>query len=270
MIGIFAPDDRAMAEARRATHMRKTIVDLAGQENRLIELLPQNEAREFLRLAKRVRLTLDSTIARPDQRAEYLYFPERSVISAVANFAAGASAEMTAIGREGFAPVSAVLGADSPLATYIVQVPGNALQVSRSLLFSQINRFASLQAILNRYLMAFMGQILQSVACNATHTVEQRCARWLLTIRDRTRSETFQLTHEYLGEMLGVRRQHVSVVARTLQLAGLIRYHRGIMTIVDSAALERATCECYDTIARIYREQVETGLLPPTAIKSRA
>jgi CRP-like cAMP-binding protein len=259
-----------MPEMRRTTQLRKTTVDLAGQENRLIELLADNERREFLRLARRVSLLQGNLVARPGESVDYLYFPERCVISAVANFATGATAEMTAIGREGCVPVSSILGSESPLATCIVQVPGNTLQIGRGLLFSHMHRFAGLQVLLNRYLLAFMGQVLQSVACNATHTVEERCARWLLTIRDRTRSETFQLTHEYLGLLLGVSRQHVSVVARTLQSAGLIRYQRGTVTIADSAALERATCECYGTIGRLYREHVEGGLRSPPSVKSRA
>ena len=259
-----------MAETSRATQLRKTTIDIAGQENRLIELLADNERREFLRLAKRVSLLQGNLIARAGESAEFLYFPERCVISAVANFAAGASAEMTAVGREGCVPVSSILGSESPIATCIVQVPGNALQIGRGILFSHIHRFAGLQVILNRYLLAFMGQILQSVACNATHTVEERCARWLLTIRDRTRSETFQLTHEDFGLLLGVSRQHVSIVARTLQTAGLIRYHRGRMTVLDGVALERVACECYGVISRMYREHVETGLVPPASIKSRA
>lgn len=259
-----------MSETRRTTPIQGTTVDLASQDNRLIDLLPENERRDFLRLAKRVYLAQADVIACTDKRVEYVYFPERCIISAVARFAAGSSAEMTAIGREGCVPVSSVLGSEIPLATYIVQLPGTALQVSRSVLLSRMHRFANLQTILNRYMVAFMGQILQSVACNATHTVEERCARWLLTIRDRTGSDTFQLTHENFGELLGVSRQHVSVVAKLLQTAGLIRYHRGMITIMDGAALERTSCECYGTINRLYREHVESRPLSPTLVRSHA
>lgn len=240
----------------------KANIGIAGQGNHLLQLLAESEQLELLRIAQRIQLEHHTVLAQPEQKVQHVYFPETCVISAVANFATGATAEMIAVGREGFVPVLTILGSDYPLATYIVQVPGNALRISRGALLSHMHRSPGVRKILDRYLSAFIGHTLQSVACNATHTVEQRCAKWLLTIRDRTRNDTFQLTHEYFGELLGVTRQHVSIVARAFQKAELIRYQRGVVTIVNGAALEEVACECYSTIARMYEEHVGAGPRP--------
>jgi CRP-like cAMP-binding protein len=116
-----------------------------------------------------------------------------------------------------------------------------------------LQHHAKFRAACEAYAQAFLANLLQNVACNASHRVEQRCARWLLMCGDQAEDDCFELTHEYLAEMLGVRRSTVTVVARTLQNAGLIRYHRGAVRVVDRRRLETVACECY----RVVRDRYE-------------
>jgi CRP-like cAMP-binding protein len=114
------------------------------------------------------------------------------------------------------------------------------------------NNAGALQALLQRYTQALFSQVAQSSACNRLHSIEQRCARWLLLTRDRVGKDQFPLTQEFLAQMLGVQRSSVNGVASTLQKAGVIRYTRGVITILDGASLERVSCECYQVIAEEY------------------
>ena len=134
---------------------------------------------------------------------------------------------------------------DAPSSVY-VQVPGTALRMDAGLFRAELKRSPTLNLIMLRYTHAFFNQVAQSAACAHLHLVEQRCCRWLLMTRDRMPSGDFLLTHEFLGMMLGVRRTTVTDVMGELQKAGLVRYRRGHVTILDPEALHRRSCECYD------------------------
>jgi CRP-like cAMP-binding protein len=203
---------------------------------------------------ERLDLPIGKVLFEPGERLDRVYFPETGVISTVAQFSDGPPAEMATTGREGVSSVSSALGAEQAYSCHLVQVPGEALAMDAEAFLHAQRTLPGFAALLNAYARSFMAQVLQSVACNAVHSVEERCARWLLMCHDRSNGERFQLTQEFLAEMLGVSRASVNLVARTLQAAGLIRYSRGGVNIVDREGLEESACECYRLVRVLYDE----------------
>jgi CRP-like cAMP-binding protein len=164
--------------------------------------------------------------------------------------------EVGLVGREGMVGISAILGGgETKVAT--VQGQGEAVRISADKLLEEFQRGGSLQRALLRYTHALMTQISQSVVCNVRHNIEGRFARWLLMYRDRLDSDEFELTHEFMANMLGVRRAGISEIANKLQEMGFIRYQRGHIVILDRVGLERFTCECYPVV----KEKFENFLL---------
>jgi 2,3-bisphosphoglycerate-independent phosphoglycerate mutase len=160
---------------------------------------------------------------------------------------------MAAVGREGAVGISVLLGGDTAISRHVVQVPGSARVMEAALFRHALQQSQTLRSLANAYTQAFIAHILQSVACNGVHTVEERCTRWLLMTHDRSAGDTFVLTQEHLAQMLGVHRPTVSIAARALQRAGLIRYSRGVLTVLDRPGLAMASCECY----RVIRDHFE-------------
>ena len=138
------------------------------------------------------------------------------------------------------------------------QVPGQALRMNADHFRAEVNGEGKLRSLMLAYAEALFAQISQGVACNGVHSIQERCARWLLETHDRAGTDHVVLTQEFLADMLGVRRPSVTVAARTLQRAGIIEYQRGHITVIDRPALEEASCECYDAVQDAYR-----SLLPP-------
>ena len=177
-----------------------------------------------------------------------VYFPGGGFISMVTVLKDGSMVEVATVGREGMLGVSAVLNGDPSISASMVQgetdtcyrMPADAFR-------KEIDRRDAFHDLMVRYAQALSGFIMQSTACNAVHSVEQRLARWLLLAHDRVGTNEFHLTQEFVAMMLGVTRPSVTVVAGTLQKAGLITYHRGHLAIVDRERLEAASCECYRT-----------------------
>jgi CRP-like cAMP-binding protein len=214
-------------------------------ENRILGLLPPDEIERLRPRLKPVVLESRQVLYEPGQPIRHVYFPNSGVVSWLAVMENGASVEVATIGNEGVVGFRAILGSDTAPAKVMVQVSGEALRTSAKDLKAKADGSGPLIPILHRYLNAFVTQITQSVGCNTFHSVEQRFCRWLLMTHDRVRSEQLPLTHELLGQMLGVRRASVTEAARRLQNAGLIRYIHGKITILDRAGLESASCDCY-------------------------
>ncbi len=229
---------------------------LAESSNNIMRRLPESEREQLLPLVRAVDLAHDQLLVLSGQTIQQVWFPETCVISHVAIFEGGLSAEMAATGREGIAPVAVLLHADRAIARSVVQVPGKALQMSRDAFAQALERLPVFRTRVALFGQAFLGQVLQSVACNAVHSVHERCARWILFAHDRTGMDTFELTQEYLAELVGVSRPSVSLAAKTLQAAGLIRYTRGTLTVLDREGLEDAACECYGIITRLFEERL--------------
>jgi CRP-like cAMP-binding protein len=194
-----------------------------------------------------------------DEPLMSVYFVETGVVSLVAVFEDCTTSEMAMVGREGVVGVGTLLGGHTAFGQCVVRAPGLALAVEVSRFQSAMQRSSSLRAACEAYARAFLREALQTAACNSVHMVEERCARWLLMSQDRSDGEMLSLTQEYLAEMLGVCRSTVTVAAGALQRAGLIRYHRGAIRVLDRLGLEQTSCECY----HIVRSQYER-LLPRT------
>jgi CRP-like cAMP-binding protein len=214
-------------------------------ENRLLAALPSEVKARLEPNLERVSLPFKEVLYESRELIEYIYFPINAVVSVLTIVEEGTLAEVGLVGNEGMVGLSVFLGIEATSFKVIVQVPGEAMRMRADVFKDLINSDSPLYSLLLRYTHALMFQIAQSAVCNPLHSVEQRCCRWLLMIRDRVQSDQFPLTHEFLSQMLGVRRASITVVAGRLQKAELIRYSRGQMTILDSLGLEAVSCQCY-------------------------
>jgi CRP-like cAMP-binding protein len=239
-------------ESLREPHLANRL--LAALEPADFELL-----RSELRL---VELRQGETLYEPGEPVASTYFPHGSLISLVAVLEDGATAEVAVFGREGVAGFVTSLVAESSFGRYVVQMPGTASRMGSARLLEIVKAHPSMQDVFTRYSQALLFQTFQTVACNALHSVEARCCCWILTTRDRAGRDDLPLTHDFLAEMLGVQRPTVSIIARHLQVAGLIQQGRGKIQIVDGAKLEQSSCACYRTNRRNF-ERLLPGIFAP-------
>lgn len=213
--------------------------------NRLLGLLPSKDSARLLSHLQRVPLEYRQSLYRANKPIEFVYFIETGVGSLVNTMANGQAAEVGTIGNEGVVGLPLLLGdARAPTSVY-VQVPGVGLAMKAKLFEKELMRSATTRLLMLRYAHAFFNQVAQSAACNHFHSLQQRCCRWLLMTHDRMQADEFLLTQEFLAMMLGVQRTGVTAAAGALQRAGLIRYKRGNVTILDRRRLEKGSCECY-------------------------
>ncbi len=214
-------------------------------ENRLLAALPSEVKALLEPNLQRVLLPFKEVLYESRSPIKYLYFPNHGVVSLLTRVEDRTLAEVGLVGNEGIVGLSVFLGVETTPFKVLVQVPGEAMRMKADVFKDFVNPDSPLYSLLLRYTHALMFQISQSAACNPHHSVEERCCRWLLMTRDRVQSDQFPITHEFLSQMLGVRRASITVVAGMLQKAGLIRYSRGQMTILDSPGLEAVSCQCY-------------------------
>ena len=221
----------------------------ATSENFLLAALPVQVLDRIRPVLDVIPLTLKDVLYKPGEPIQHVYFPGGGFCSVLTVLADGSMVEVATVGREGMLGVSAVLRGDArDASTTMVQAAGRMCYRMSTVAFgAEMDRQGEFSAILGRYVQAFIGFVMQSTACNAMHSIEQRLARWLLMAHDRVERDEFPLTQEFVAMMLGATRPTVTVVAGTLQRADLIAYHRGRVTIVDRLRLERASCECYRT-----------------------
>ncbi len=224
--------------------------------NRLLAALPD---RVFASLEPHLEvfaLTPREILFEAGAPLRHVYFPHSGIICLMAGVRDGV-AETAAIGAEGLTGFEVALGSETALNRALVQLAGSSSRISMEALRRQMEAWPQLRELFLSYIRFFLVQTLQSVACNTLHTVDERCAKWLLMAHDRAGHEdTFNLTQEFLAEMLGVHRPSVTIVARTLQNAGLIRYSRGVITITDRKGLEEAACECYSIVRRALEQLI--------------
>lgn len=223
-----------------------------ARRNRLLRALPQPSLARLLPALEPMRSGIKEKFYEVDQPIAYVYFVLDGVASMLALDDDGKAIEIATVGNEGMVGLPAFLGAETAPIRTIMQVPGDVLRLRADTFRRHIADDPDLIAILHRYTQALLTQISQSSACNRLHSTEERCARWLITTHDRVAGDTFPLTHEFLAQMLGVRRATVSQAAGALQAAGVITYARGIVHVLDRARLEQTSCECYGIIAREY------------------
>lgn len=225
--------------------MRTLVNAPAVERNRLLAALSIEEQAKLACRMESACLKVHQVLAYPDEPQTYVYFPRDAVVTQLVLMQDGAAVEGATIGNEGLVGVAVFLGDTAPSEEMVVQVAGEAARMPAADFRHSIANSIKLQAQLQRYTLALMNQLGRTAGCNRLHSVEERCARWLMMTRDRMGRETFPLTHESLAGTLGVRRASVTEAAGTLHRAGIIDYSRGSMTILDSAGLEAAACEDY-------------------------
>jgi CRP-like cAMP-binding protein len=232
------------ASHRRAYELRGgTYHEVA---NRILAALPEEEYQHLLPHLEFATLKFRQSLYEPNVPMRFGYFPNSGMICLIAVMRDGASVEVGVIGNEGFVGTPILLGVKSTPNRALVQIAGNAFRIKAEALATVLPRTPRLELMLRRFIQAQAFQLAQSVACNRLHHVEGRLARWLLMARDRVGSDLLPLTHEFLAEMLGACRSTVTLAAGALQRAGLIRYSRGRVRILDRTRLENSACECYE------------------------
>jgi CRP-like cAMP-binding protein len=215
-------------------------------QNLLLAALPPDDYQRIAATLDIIPLTLKEMLHKPGEALRHVYFPCGGFCSVVTVLQDGSMVEVATIGREGMLGVSAVIDGGPVASAAMVQAASPTCYRMSAVAFRrEMDRRGSFYEILTHYSQALVGVVMQSTACNAVHSVEQRLARWLLMAQDRVGKNDFPLTQEFVAMMLGATRPTVTIVAGTLQRAGLITYHRGHVTIVDREALENASCECY-------------------------
>jgi CRP-like cAMP-binding protein len=235
------------------------VVNASHRSNRLLAALEPEDFAAIEPHLELVELTRGQILYDAGELISHAYFLHNAIISLVNVMEDGSTNEVVTYGREGVAGLLSALVTREAFGRYVVQMAGTASRIA----FERLNEVRitcpRFQLLIMRYVEAFIAQMFQTLSCNALHPVETRCCRWILSMHDRVDGDTLPLTHELLAEMLGVQRSTVSVVARTLQTAGLIQQGRGTMTVTDRAGLEAAACECYGKVRRVYQR-----LLPGT------
>jgi CRP-like cAMP-binding protein len=189
-----------------------------------------------------------TSLYEPNRPFDYVYFPETGVASILAIAEDGTETEVATTGHEGFVGLPLFFGAETVPGRAFFQIPGKAYRLKASAFRVEVKRSVALTDGLHRFAQGFFNQLSQTVSCNRSHTVEQRAGRWLLMSADRAGRE-FSLTHEFLSHMLGVRRSGVTEVMGRLQRVRVLRYSRGVITILDRPRLERISCQCYRVVA---------------------
>jgi CRP-like cAMP-binding protein len=216
--------------------------------NRLLATLPKKEYKRLLPKLKTVSLVLGQELYEPGDVIKYVYFPNNSIISLISELSETAWLEVGMVGNEGMAGLAIFMGVSSSSTRALVQGSGTAMRMSSAAVRTEANRLGSLHRLLHRYSHSLLTQVSQSAACNLFHLVDARLARWLLMTSDRLGAAEFTLTQEFLSNMLGVRREGVSKAASALQAARLIRYSRGMITVLNRRGLEAKSCQCYAII----------------------
>ena len=221
---------------------------MAGVQNHLIESLPRAGRKALLAICEPVELVLSDRLGATDVITRYAYFPVGAIISLVTPLDGKPVLEVGMVGREGMVGAELALGVlNSPLHA-VVQGPGESWRVPSAKFRRELARSPALRQCMSRYIYVLMAQLGAAAACLRFHPIGPRLARWLLMTQDRAHADVFPMTHEFLAEMLGVRRSTVSEVLQPFQEAGLIRYSRGKCTVLDREALKAGSCECYRRI----------------------
>jgi CRP-like cAMP-binding protein len=216
--------------------------------NQMLAALTATDGDALLPHLKVIELPQETVLFDAGDTIKAVYFPHVGIVSLVVDLTSGDMIEAAMVGKDGVVGGSAALNGDLSLNKAVVQLTGRASVVDVDHVRSLADRSMQFRTALMRHEQFVMAQAQQSAACNATHAVEARIARWLLRCRDLAGSDDIALTQEFLAEMMGVRRTSVSLVANTLQQAGLIKYRRGHIRILDVEGLQDAACECYETV----------------------
>lgn len=234
-------------------------------QNQLLAALPTTDADRWQDHMELVELSLHQVLCAAGKAPEYVYFPTTAMASLMYLTQEGSSAEVALVGNDGVVGVSLFLGDDALPSEAVVQSAGRAYRLSARFVRNEVERSGAVMKIMLRYAQAMFGQVAQTAVCNRYHSIEQQLARRLLLGLDRSASDELNMTHEQAANLLGVRREGITVAAHKLQLAGMIRYHRGHVVVLDRQLLENHTCECYAASKKEYRRLLPTSMPMPLA-----
>jgi CRP-like cAMP-binding protein len=226
---------------------RSSVVEIA-RRNRLLEALPVSAQENIQPHLTPVLLSSGQVLQDSDRDIYWIYFPTSAQISLVVVMTNGAGIESSLVGDEGVVGIELPLGMRRPACRAVVHIAGGALRLNAEILLSEFRRNVELQRLTLYYAQRLMAQLFQTAACNRLHSVEQRLCRWLLHRLDRAPGDDLSLTQEFIANMLGDRRETISVAEGHLQRRGLIRHSRGHILILDRRGLETLACECYSTL----------------------
>ena len=228
--------------------------DDGTRSNRLLKALPEEDYQRLHGHLRPHAVKQKQDMGEAGQRIAEVHFPVDAVVSILTRMDEGPSVEIATIGNEGVVGLTVAWGSEAmnPRELATVQAPGEVVSMDAGTFRAELHRQGALASLIERYTLAFFSQVSQQVACNGLHSVEQRCARWLLLTHDRVGTDEFPMTHEFLAQMLGVRRASVTVTAGILQRAGFVEFSRGRVEVVDRAGLEGAACECYGVTREVF------------------
>lgn len=227
-------------------------------QNHILAALPAADLARLSVGIEPARMPLGRVLYESGDKMPHMYFPTNSIVSLLYVMENGASAEIAIVGNEGVVGVSLFMGGETTPSRALVQSAGQAFRVPSKVLKEEFRRGGPLQHVLLRYTQALITQMSQTAVCNRHHSVEQQLCRWLLMSLDRLATNELTMTQKLIANMLGVRREGVTESAGKLQRLGLIRYHRGRITVLDRAGVEKQACECYQVVKREFKR-----LLPP-------
>ena len=220
--------------------------------NHLLAALPDAQRAPWLPQLELVDMPLGKVLYESGGKMTHVYFPTTSIVSLLYVMENGASAEIAVVGKEGIVGVSLFMGGGSTPSRAVVQSAGQGLRLKATAMMQEFNRAGPVLHLLLHYTQALITQMAQTAVCNRHHSLDQQLCRWLLLSLDRLRSNELVMTQELIANMLGVRREGVTEAAGNLHGAGLIDYRRGRITVLDRAALERRSCECYAVVKKEY------------------
>ena len=228
-------------------------------ENRILASLPKDDYQRLLPGLKHVSLKLGEVLYEAAEVIRHVYFPIKSVASFVWKTEDRGTIEVGMVGNEGMTGISIISGIKQLPYQTIVQGANGAMRMKATALIAEFNQYGALHDLLLQYMHGLFMQVARTAVCNRIHPIQQRFCRWLLMIRDRTSSDDLRLTHEFIGCMLGARRTDVTIAAGSLQKAGLIRYSRGRVTLLDVKGLTASACDCYP-ISKAEFDRIGLGL----------
>jgi CRP-like cAMP-binding protein len=221
-------------------------------ENRLLAALPDAESQRWLPQLESVEMPLGQVLYESGGTLSHVYFPTTAIVSLLYVMENGASAEIAVVGNEGIVGISLFMGGDSTSSRAVVQSAGLGLRLKAQIMKDDFNRAGPVLHLLLRYTQALITQMAQTAVCNRHHSLDQQLCRWLLLSLDRLQGNELVMTQELIANMLGVRREGVTEGALKLQQAGLIRYARGHISVLDRDGLEQRSCECYAVVKKEY------------------
>lgn len=239
----------------------RNIDEVAGIRNKLLKSLPVADLEQILGEAEYVHFDLNDKLAEQHQPIKFVDFPERGIYSITAVVESNQVIETATVGNEGFAGLPLLFGATGFAGRIFCQMPGSGYRLDADTFTALLQRHPLFMQLCHRYAWAVMNQTSQNSACNRVHSLEERCARWLLLSHDRAEGDEFLLTQEFLAQMLGTRRAGVNLASRIFQKANLIEYSRGKIKILDRDGLESVSCKCYSVIRKCHDDAYK--LVPP-------